>query len=257
MLKIKDKYLVSTQAIGNHEIELLDARDKDLSTLIEGLGRLMPEIYADPDSVSRILQDLGKVAAANYLRIKVPQEQKIRSGDVGETIAIDYIEEFTEYHVPIRKLRWRDHQNMAMRGDDAIGIRLDDSEPIKYLKSESKSKKALSTEKVEEARKELDQHDGKPSPHALMFIADRLRESGNVDLAGEIEKSSLLDGIKENQVKHLTFVLSESPESLIKVSLERYEGDIPQKAVHFRVKGHQKVVDDTFKEILDGIDRGN
>ena len=50
----------------------------------------------------------------------------------------DFIEESTSYSVPIRKLRWRDHRNMAMRGDDVIGVLVNHEEQtIKFLKAEA------------------------------------------------------------------------------------------------------------------------
>ena len=53
-------------------------------------------------------------------------------------MATDYIEEETGYTVPIRKLRWRDHMNMSMRGDDVIGIVITpQNQTLKFLKAEA------------------------------------------------------------------------------------------------------------------------
>ena len=51
---------------------------------------------------------LGKTTNTTTVSIK----------DGNETL---YIEGCTDYSVPPRKLRWRDHRNMAMHGDDVIG----------------------------------------------------------------------------------------------------------------------------------------
>ena len=78
------------------------------------------------------LERLGKPAAAEKLRIKLPQVTKIRSGDIGEILTTDYIDEETVFSVPIKKLRWKDHRNMAMRGDDVIGVLVNqDNQTIK------------------------------------------------------------------------------------------------------------------------------
>ena len=72
-------------------------------------------------------------------------------------IATDYIEECTNFIVPIRKLRWRDHRDMAMRGDDVIGIYVNpEDQTVHFLKAEAKANKALSNDVLSKARTELD-----------------------------------------------------------------------------------------------------
>ena len=144
---------------------------------------------------------------------------------------------------------------MAMRGDDVIGIRITEGagQQISYIKVEAKSSKALSSDKLQKAREELDQNDGKPSTHALVFISDRIREHGNVKLADVILKSTLTHGIKNNQVKHLLFTLTQSPESLVENLLRITTATFPQKAIHFRIDNHQKMINDTYQEVLNGL----
>ena len=49
--------------------------------------------------------------------------RQIRSGDLGEIYATEWIDAHSGgYRAPIKRLRWKDHRNMAMRGDDVIGI---------------------------------------------------------------------------------------------------------------------------------------
>ena len=47
----------------------------------------------------------------------------MRSGDLGEIYATEWIDSSERrLRAPIKRLRWKDHRNMAMRGDDVIGI---------------------------------------------------------------------------------------------------------------------------------------
>ena len=71
----------------------------------------------------RALARLGKPAAAALIQGKLPTNKAIRSGDLGEIYATEWIDAHSGgYRAPIKRLRWKDHRNMAMRGDDVIGI---------------------------------------------------------------------------------------------------------------------------------------
>jgi len=106
------------------------------------------------------------------VRQKLPESKAIRSGDLGEILATEYIAESTPYEVPIKGLRWKDHRNMAMRGDDVIGIEQNpENGRLKFLKSEAKSRAALAAGVVVDARTALEKDGGLPSPHALAFVS--------------------------------------------------------------------------------------
>ena len=182
----------------------------------------------------------------------------MRSGDVGEAIAADYIEEYTSFEVPIKKLRWRDHREMAMRGDDIIGIMVQPGgQTVKFLKAEAKSVMSLSSATLAGARKELDTNLGLPTPHALAFVIDRIRENGNQQLSDLLEKVQLKDGIKISQVEHLLFTFTESnPNGLQRSDLQNYTGRIRQSSVGFKVQPgtHQDLISKVYEGILNGLD---
>jgi len=255
LLELKEKSSFSLHKNGNHEFIKLEIQAQEFENLVSGFIGLIPDHYVDPISVARTLERLGKHAAAEKLRIKIPEAKKIRSGDIGEIAATDYIEDETPYIVPIRKLRWRDHRNMAMRGDDVIGVlfsRQDNT--IKFLKTEAKGNKALSTNVLEKARAELDLDDGLPAPHALSFISERLNAMGEYELADRIEKAQLVDGIQSNQVEHLLFTFTQSnPDSLQKAAFDGYGGNIKQNSVGVKINNHQELIASVYQGVIDGL----
>jgi hypothetical protein len=255
LLELKEKSSFSLHKKGKHEFIKLELQAQEFQNLVSGLIGLIPEHYVDPISVARTLERLGKHAAAEKLRIKIPEAKKIRSGDIGEISATDYIEEETPYTVPIRKLCWRDHRNMAMRGDDVIGILFNtEDNTIKFLKTEAKGNKALSTDVLQKARKELDLDGGLPAPHALSFISERLNQLGALELADRIERAQLVEGIQSNQVEHLLFTFTQSdPISLQKTAFEGYTGNITQKSVGIKVNNHQELISSVYQGIIDGL----
>ena len=256
MLNITDKSLVTDHATGRNLFKKIVLKPDEFDSLVEQLVALLPDYYIDPLSVASTLERLGKPAAAQKLRLKLPEVKKIRSGDIGEIITTDYIEEKTPFTVPIRKLRWKDHRNMAMRGDDVIGLLVDQqSHKISFLKAEAKSNQTLATAVLEKAREELDLDEGLPAPHALEFVAERLRETGNQELADIIEKAQLVDGIRPDQVEHLLFTFTASnPENLQKVAFDAYGGTIKQSSVGFQVSNHQELISSVYQGVIDGLD---
>jgi hypothetical protein len=107
-------------------------------------AQIMSTHYASEERIAALLERLGKNASAQCIREKLPQGPRIRSGDLGEILATEFIAEQSVYTVPIKRLRWKDHRNMAMRGDDVIAVRIpEEGPPLEFLKSETKSRAQL------------------------------------------------------------------------------------------------------------------
>ncbi len=256
MLRIADKSVVTEHFAGQNRFAKIVLKPEEFDSLVEELVNLVPDYYVDPLSVASTLERLGKPAAAKKLKLKLPEVKKIRSGDVGEIITSDYIEEYTSFNVPIRKLRWKDHRNMAMRGDDVIGLLVDHQRnKLLFLKAEAKSNQTLGTAVLDKAREELDLDEGLPAPHALEFVAERLRETGNQNLADLIEQAQLVDGIRPEHVEHLLFTFTASnPDNLQKSAFDAYSGTIKQSSVGFQVANHQELISCTYQGVIDGLD---
>lgn len=100
----------------------------------------------------------------------LPQTAHIRSGDAAEIYATEWIDAYSGYRAPIKRLRWKDHRNMAMRGDDVIGMLLDaETQRLSFLKTEAKSRINLRAQTLEEARSGLDKDSGLPLVACVIF----------------------------------------------------------------------------------------
>ena len=86
--------------------------------------------------------------------------KSIRSGDLDEILAAEYIAERTPFTVPIKRLCWKDNRNIAMRGEDVIGIERQPGSRTLRLKTEAKSRASLTAATVAEARAALDKDNG-------------------------------------------------------------------------------------------------
>lgn len=237
-----------------HSLIYLEADGAKLSTAVADVAAIVPGHYTAPDRVAGILDELGKPAAAAYVAAKLPTRTRSRSGDIGEILASSWVSEFTAYRIGILRLRWKDHREMAMRGDDILAVCLDPDIEMRFLKGEVKSRVSLPKKTVDEARKALLSSHGRPTPHALTFLSDRLAETGEVELSGLIDKYQLKGGIKIAQLSHLMFMFTgNNPCNLLKSDLDTYNGKIQQYAVGLRVFEHQDFIKQVFeKVILDG-----
>ena len=235
--------------IGDHLLVLLRTDKSRRAQGIEALANAIPEQYVSNSRYARILEKLGKQAAADYLRDKLPKSKTVRSGELGEVLALSFIEERTIWGETVRKLRWKDHRDMPMRGDDVLAIRIANGEVL-LLKGEAKSRVQLSSAVLKEARKALKANDGRPSPHALAFYADRLAKDGRQDLADVIDRMQYRDGIPQDCVSHMIFSFSgNDPKDLLRRRLKKYKGKFEQIYVGIRVKGHAKFVKRVFERV--------
>jgi HamA len=232
-----------------HLISVLEERPADREVGLAAVATRVPFHYFSEERIAHHLARLGKVATANLIQGALPTLKTARSGDLGEILATEYIAEKTDYQIPIKKLRWKDHRQMAMRGDDVIGLRQDpQSGRLQFLKAEVKSRATLAFDVLEEARAGLDRDGGLPSNHALGFISSRLFESGNTALADAIDNAQLKNGVSPPVVRHLIFTFSgNAPQGLLQKLIYSYSGAIVQLAVGLRVGSHGKFVGNVYE----------
>ncbi|WP_313169144.1 MULTISPECIES: Hachiman antiphage defense system protein HamA [Massilia] len=239
--------------VGAHVSRVMTGQAAKLLTGVEVTAAIVPGHYASEEHVARALARLGKSGAAELIEGKLPTTKEIRSGDLGEIYATEWIDAHSGgYGAPIKRLRWKDHRNMAMRGEDVIGIRQDPQmRQLYFLKTEAKSRARLTGQVLTEARAGLDKNGGLPSAHALTFISARLLELGNEPLADAIDDAVLKYGIPSQNVQHLLFTFSgNAPDAFLAASLQAYAGPFHQWAVGLRVEGHTAYVSAVYDRVI-------
>ena len=238
--------------VGAHGLRVLSSDPARLNAGVAATAAVVPTHYAAAERIAGILGRLGKTEAAKFVEGKLPTSKSIRSGDLGEILATEWIATQGGYQVPIKRLRWKDHRNMAMRGDDVIGIQQDpQAGGLLFLKTEAKSRVVLTGGVVTEARAALDKDGGLPSAHALSFIADRLAELGNDALSDAILNAQLKSGIHSQNVRHLLFTFSgNDPKAHLTGTLQTYAGGIAQWSVGLRIEGHAAFVTAVYDLVI-------
>ena len=237
------------------QTERPEPRLPDLLVLTEKDGARKRVKQAIEDAVTdhivglEIIERIGgfKKAAA-VIRNKLPTSKKIRSGDIGEVIATEYVSQQTGFVIPVKRLRRKDDRDTAMRGDDVIGFRSEKSRH-RLLKVESKSRAALAASVVKSAHQALMKHSGRPNPSSLAFISTLLRELGDDAVAKVFEELQTTD-IPDDAVEHLIFTLSgNDPVNALKGYSTRPKPDMRRHSVGVVIQDHQSFIQNIFKAI--------
>lgn len=239
-------------AVGVHQMHVLTGSTANLHLGIAATAAVIPGHYASEERIAHVLRQLGRPQAAALIEAKLPTTKALRSGDLGEIYATEWIASHSGYSVPVKRLRWKDHRNMAMRGEDVIGFRHDPlTGQLLFLKTEAKSRAVLTNAVLTEARGGLDKDAGLPSAHALSFISARLFERGDTALADAIDIATFQVGIAPGAVAHLLFTFSgTAPAGMLTTALQNYTGPFAQTGVGLHVTGHTAFVGAVYDQVI-------
>ena len=219
------------------------------------LGELAKTVRSHYDSLERIADDvkeLGYEAASAILRERLPRGKKARSGDLGEILASVLTEEKLGFDVPVRRMHFKDGREVALRGDDFIGVAFDEERNrLQLLKGESKSRKVLSKGTIKIARKFLNRDDGRCTPISLLFVADRLLDQGGDEEAlgkvirAEVAKKTL----PPSRIDHALFTVSgNAPPEALAEDFEALSQERRQVVVNLLIEDHQEFIQEIYEE---------
>ncbi|MGE0852984.1 MAG: Hachiman antiphage defense system protein HamA [Hyphomicrobiaceae bacterium] len=206
------------------------------------------------DALERIADDierLGYASASNILRERLPRSARARSGELGEILATELAEEMLGFNVPVRRLRYKDGREMAMRGDDFIGVGYDSEGNLWLLKGESKSRASLTKAVIAEARGALDRDHGRCTPSSLLFVADRLLDGDedDIELGRTIRKEIGQKAPRPNRIDHAIFTFSgNAAHAALKEDLDGADGRRRQTVANLRIRDHQDFIAEIYEE---------
>lgn len=231
--------------------EKLKARDKIRTVLV----KTVREHYDSSERIAQDLEDLGFAGAAEILRERLPRTKKARSGELGEILATELVEEELGFNVPIRRLRYKDGREMALRGDDFIGVGYDSKDSLWLLKGEAKSRAVLGKTTITEARASLNRDAGRCTPSSLLFVADRLLEhedKNKVAMGRAIRNEVGLKTLRPSRIDHVLFTVSgNAPPKALEDDLASTDEGRTHTVINLRIEDHQDFIADIYKGALD------
>jgi hypothetical protein len=218
------------------------------------LGETVRGHYDQADRIADDVARLGYEGAAEILRALLPQSKRARSGDLGEILASELVEEAIGFRVPVRRMRFKDGREVAMRGDDFIGVNVDDEDKLRLLKGESKSRAKLGNTTIAEAREALNRYGGRCTPDSLLFIANRLLESVDSDdqeLGRAIRDEVGLKALRPHRIEHMLFTVSgNDADAKLEEDLENAGDERNQHVVGLRIEDHQDFIAEVYEEAM-------
>lgn len=228
-------------------------KDGSRDEICDDLAKTIRSHYDRLERIAEDVERLGYEVASEILRAAMPQTAKGRSGDLGEILATELVEEEVGLRVPVRRLRYKDGRNMAMRGDDFIGAGYDSKgEKLWLLKGEAKSNKVLSKATVTSARKVLNRDNGRCTPDSLLFVANRLLESNDPDdneLGRSLRDEVGVKSLHAGRIDHMLFTVSgNGPHASLKEDLEAAGTNRDHYVVNIHIEDHQDFIATMYLE---------
>lgn len=218
-------------------------------------AELVEIVRSHYDELAQIAEDvkrLGFPGAAEILKVRLPRTKKARSGEMGEILATEFLEFFSAFRIPVRRLRYKDGREMALRGDDFLGIWKDNLTQLNFLKGESKSRISITKSTIADARKRLSDDDGRPTPISLLFVADRLLElddGADKELGRQIRDEIGLKAVSSRRTTHGLFTLSgNAPVDALSEDLKGADSEHVHLSTTLCIEDHQEFIAKIYKE---------
>ena len=230
-------------------------KDGGRDDIRDDLAETIRTHYDRLESIAEDVKRLGYKVAGEIISTAMPQTPKGRSGDLGEILATELVEEEIGLCVPVRRLRYKDGRNMAMRGDDFIGAGYDGAgEKLWLLKGEAKSNNVLGKATVTSARKVLNRDSGRCTPDSLLFVANRLLESDDPDdneLGRSLRDEVGLKSLRADRIDHMLFTISgNGPHTSLKEDLDAASTNRDHYVVNIRIEDHQDFIAAMYQEAV-------
>lgn len=209
--------------------------------------------YDDLNNIADDIAALGYEGAAKILKEQLPTTSKARSGELAEIMATEFVEEKLGFTVPVRRIRYKDGREMALRGDDIIGVIYNStSDELTLLKGESKSNMNLNKSVINDARTVLNRDDGRCTPISLLFVAKRLLEgtASQKKLGRKLRDQTALKTLRPEFIHHVFFTLTgNDPEIILKEDLDAADKSRPQNVINIRIPDHQAYIKETYEKV--------
>jgi hypothetical protein len=106
-----------------HKLHIFSEKDGGRLSVRDQIDATVASHYDEPAKLADRIARLGYSKAAAILRAMLPQTGRARSGQLGEILATEAVPSvLASFKIPVKRLRWSDGREMAMRGEDLIGI---------------------------------------------------------------------------------------------------------------------------------------
>jgi len=213
---------------------------------------LISEIF-EPSYLAEMSKRLGwKKVTHDIISTKIPKTDKIKKGAFGETLINAILEEFHNYHVPVKKLRYLIKSDISPPGTDSVAFKVNDRgsiDEVCFVESKLRSKYHYKNKDVGlEGYSQLKINYESRSYDILNFIAERLYERKDPFFDPFRSYMSERDNDDDKDTFKLSLCWDSSiwDESVLK-NLDDIEIDIPKFNIHvILITNLGRVIEEVF-----------
>jgi len=138
---------------------------------------------------------------------RFPTNIKTQKGNWAEILLAEYVIASSSTQLPVYRLRYNPNIDQSMKGDDVLAFDLN-ANPVRILVGEAKFRSTSSKQVVEDLIKALTKSHSGNLPASLQFVADRLFESGNIDLGAKVAACNTLFAQGRLQLNYVGLLVS-------------------------------------------------
>ncbi len=177
---------------------------------------------------------------------------KLRRGDWGEVVAMAWIEDFSGFIVPVKKLRLQMTPGQSLPGTDAVALEVDQGQVVRchFLESKLRTTNAFLTTVGLEAYRQLEAESQDGFLEILQFVHEWMHNLGH-ELVEPLTKH--LEGretIEDDGHDVVLLVDSGVWDDEVLVELDSQAGSLPLCTVHvLQCADMAALVDETFRRI--------
>ena len=192
----------------------LSEKDGSRANAVKSLRTMLVRHHASPEGLKRAEQHheamkrLGLDSEQARLR-RFPTNVLTQKGNLAEVVLAEYVVAARGGVLPVYRLRYNPNIDQSMKGDDVLAFDLD-VRPARIIVGEAKFRGASSAAAVKKIVEGLLRSFKGGVPASLQFVADRLFEAGDTNLAGRVLDCARLFALGELRIDYVGMLLSDT-----------------------------------------------
>lgn len=181
---------------------------------VEQLRAALIEHHASAGMIAQDQRKIKNLRAQGYPVAdadihRFPRSDTTRKGNLTEVFLAEYICSTSGAALPVYRLRYNPNVEQSMKGDDVLGFDFGSKRP-RIIVGEAKFRGTPSKKAVQDIVSGLVRSHQAGLPVSLQFVADRLYESNNIDLANRVADCSLQMASGRLDLNYIGLLLSDT-----------------------------------------------
>lgn len=138
---------------------------------------------------------------------RFPHNTSTQKGNWAEILLAEYVAASGNVQLPVYRLRYNTNVDQSMKGDDILAFDFN-SNPVRVLVGEAKFRSTSTKAVVGELINALEKSYSGSVPASLQFVADRLFDSGQDELAARVAECNILFAQNRLQLDYVGLLVS-------------------------------------------------